>query len=126
MMQNKVEVLLYVISVWTCALCYCVSNEKPALLFWRTNAWVWAHTEIDEHDEYSIDKEADYCDDMTEGLSLVVWPFIAVQKASKEEEWRRTNIFHIQVSCHGKLCTMIIDGGISLNVACKSLLTSLD
>lgn len=33
MMQNKLEVLLYVISVWTCALCYCVSNEKPALLF---------------------------------------------------------------------------------------------
>lgn len=31
-----------------------------------------SHTEIDEHDEYSIDKEADYCDDMTEGLSLVV------------------------------------------------------
>lgn len=108
-----------------CIMLLCIQRKACATVL-KNQRLSLSHTEIDEHDEYSIDKEADYCDDMTEGLSLVVWPFIAVQKASKEEEWRRTNIFHIQVSCHGKLCTMIIDGGISLNVACKSLLTSLD
>ena len=69
------------------------------------------------YNEDEVSEECDYYDGMTEGHSLVVQPLLVIPKVKGEEDWRRTSIFQTRISCQGRLCTMIIDGGSSLNIA---------
>ena len=43
-----------------------------------------------------------------------------------EEDWRRTSIFQTSISCQGRLCTIIIDGGSNLNIASQELVEKLN
>ena len=74
--------------------------------------------EEETHNEGELSEECDYYDGMTEGHSLVVQPLLAVKG---EENWQRTSIFQTCVSCQGRLCTTIIDGGSSFNIASQEL-----
>ena len=73
-------------------------------------------------DEFS--EKCDCNDGMMEGHGLAVQPLLVVPKVKREKDWRHTSIFHTRISCQGRLCTMIIDGGSNLNVLPKSLLRS--
>ena len=44
----------------------------------------------------------------------------------REEDWLCTSIFQTCVSCQGRLCTIIIDGGSSLNIASQELVEKLN
>ena len=70
-----------------------------------------------------LSEECDYNDGMTEEHSFVVRPLLAVKG---EEDWRRTSIFQTRVSCQGRLCTTIIDGGSSLNISSQELVEKLN
>ncbi|RVW31891.1 Transposon Ty3-G Gag-Pol polyprotein [Vitis vinifera] len=82
--------------------------------------------EEETYNEDEVSKECDYYDGMTEGHSLVVRPLLIVPKVKGEEDWRRTSIFQTRISCQGRLCTMIIDGGNSLNIASQELVEKLN
>ncbi|RVW70926.1 Retrovirus-related Pol polyprotein from transposon 297 [Vitis vinifera] len=82
--------------------------------------------EEETYNEDEVSEECDYYDGMTEGHSLVVRPLLTVPKVKGEEDWRRTSIFQTRISCQGRLCTMIIDGGSSLNIASQELVEKLN
>ncbi|KAL6313353.1 hypothetical protein AAG906_001063 [Vitis piasezkii] len=82
--------------------------------------------EEETYNEDEVSEEYDYYDGMTEGHSLVVRPLLTVPKIKGEEDWRRTSIFQTRISCQGRLCTMIIDGGSSLNIASQELVEKLN
>ncbi|RVW75570.1 Transposon Ty3-G Gag-Pol polyprotein [Vitis vinifera] len=82
--------------------------------------------EEETYNEDEVSEECDYYDGMTEGYSLVVRPLLTVPKVKGEEDWRRTSIFQTRISCQGRLCTMIIDGGSSLNIASQELVEKLN
>ncbi|RVW83819.1 Transposon Ty3-G Gag-Pol polyprotein [Vitis vinifera] len=81
--------------------------------------------EEETYNEDEVSEECDY-DGMTEGHSLVVRPLLTVPKVKGEEDWRRTSIFQTRISCQGRLCTMIIDGGNNLNIASQELVEKLN
>ena len=82
--------------------------------------------EEETYNEDEVSEECDYYDGMTEGYSLVVRPLLVVPKVKGEEDWRRISIFQTHISCQGRLCTMIIDGGSSLNIASQELVEKLN
>ena len=82
--------------------------------------------EEETYNEDEVSEECDYYDGMTEGHSLVVRPLLVVPKVKGEEDWRRTSIFQTHISCQGRLCTMIIDGGSSLNIVSQELVEKLN
>ncbi|RVW75504.1 Transposon Ty3-I Gag-Pol polyprotein [Vitis vinifera] len=82
--------------------------------------------EEETYNEDEVSEECDYYDGMTEGYSLVVRPLLTIPKVKGEEDWRRTSIFQTRISCQGRLCTMIIDGGSSLNIASQELVEKLN
>ena len=79
--------------------------------------------EEETYNEGELNEECDYYDGITEGLSLVVRPLLAVKE---EEDCRSTSIFQTCVSCQGRLCTTIINGGSSLNIASQFTRTYLE
>ncbi|WJZ85709.1 hypothetical protein VitviT2T_005229 [Vitis vinifera] len=82
--------------------------------------------EEETYNEDEVSEECDYYDGMTEGYSLVVQPLLTVPKVKGEEDLRRNSIFQTRISCQGRLCTMIIDGGSSLNIASQELVEKLN
>ena len=82
--------------------------------------------EEETYNEDEVSEECDYYDGMTEGHSLVVRPLLAIPKVKEEEDWRRTSIFQTRIFCQGRLCTMIIDGGSSLNIVSQELVEKLN
>ena len=82
--------------------------------------------EEETYNEDEVSEECDYYDGMTEGYSLVVRPLLVVPKVKGEEDWRRISIFQTHISCQGRLYTMIIDGGSSLNIVSQELVEKLN
>ena len=82
--------------------------------------------EEETYNEDAVSEECDYYDGMMEGHSLIVQPLLTVPKVKGEEDWRRTSIFQTRIFCQGRLCTMIIDGGSSLNIASQELVEKLN
>ncbi|WJZ83015.1 hypothetical protein VitviT2T_002731 [Vitis vinifera] len=82
--------------------------------------------EEENYNEDEVSEECDYYDGMTEGHSLVVRPLLTIPKVKGEEDWQCTSIFQTCISCQGRLCTMIIDGGSSLNIALQELVEKLN
>ena len=79
--------------------------------------------EEETYNEGELSEECDYYDSITEGHSCVVRPLLAVKE---EEDWKRTSIFQTRVSCQGRLCTIIIDGGSNLNITSQELVKKLN
>ena len=105
----------YVIVCLSKGLHFCVEEPESKLESYSK--------EEETHNEGELSEECDYYDGMTEGHSLVVRPLLAVKG---EKDWRSTSIFRTRVSCQGRLCTTIIDGGSSLNIALQELVEKLN
>jgi len=54
---------------------------------------------------------------------LVLRRVVSNQKGSKDEQ--RENIFHSHCTLHGKVCSVIIDGGSSANMISLSMIEKL-
>ncbi|RVW47624.1 Transposon Ty3-I Gag-Pol polyprotein [Vitis vinifera] len=108
----------YVVVCPTKSLHFCVEELESKLESYPK--------EEETYNEDEVSEECDYYDGMTEGYSLVVQPLLTVPKVKGEEDWRRNSIFQTRISCQGRLCTMIIDGGSSLNIASQELVEKLN
>ncbi|RVW78808.1 Transposon Ty3-I Gag-Pol polyprotein [Vitis vinifera] len=108
----------YVVVCPTKSLHFCVEEPESELESYPK--------EEETYNEDEVSEEFDYYDGMTEGYSLVVRPLLTVPKVKGEEDWRRTSIFQTCISCQGRLCTMIIDGGSNLNIASQELVEKLN
>ena len=47
-------------------------------------------------------------------------------RPNEEKDWQRTSIFQTRVTCQGRLCTLIIDGGSCSNLASEELVEKLN
>ncbi|RVX03295.1 Transposon Ty3-G Gag-Pol polyprotein [Vitis vinifera] len=108
----------YVVVCPTKGLHFCVEEPESELESYLKKEETYNEDEVSE--------ECDYYDGMTEGHSLVVRPLLTIPKGKGEEDWRRISIFQTCISCHGRLCTMIIDGGSSLNIVSQELVEKLN
>ena len=107
----------YAVVCPTKSLHFCVEEPKFELESYPKEEQTYNEDEVSE--------ECDYYDGMTEGHSLVVRLLLVVPKVKGKEDWRRTSIFQTRISCQERLCTMIIDGGSSLNIASQELVEKL-
>ncbi|RVX07636.1 Transposon Ty3-I Gag-Pol polyprotein [Vitis vinifera] len=108
----------YVVVCPTKSLHFCVEEPESELESYAK--------EEETYNEDEVSEECDYYDGMTKRYSLVVRPLLTVPKVKGEEDWRRTSIFQTRISCQGRLCTMIIDEGSSLNIASQELVEKLN
>ena len=108
----------YVVVCPTKGLYFCVEKPESELENYLK--------EEETYNEDEVSEECDYYDGMTKGHNLVIRPLLVVSKVKGEEDWRHTSIFQTRISCQGRLCTMIIDGGSSLNIASQELVEKLN
>ena len=82
--------------------------------------------EEETYNEDELSKECNYYDSMTQSHSLMVQPLLTIPKVKGEEDWQCTSIFQTCISCQGRLCTMIINGGSNMNIASQELVEKLN
>jgi len=103
----------------------CPNRKVVTLMEWQTVK----DDEKEEEEEVAVEEkeEEEVEDEVTgadEGEMLVIRRSLSSQRSEKDEQ--RENIFHSRCTVHGKVCSLIIDGGSCANVVSLSMIEKLN
>jgi hypothetical protein len=98
----------------------CPNRRVISLAEWETLEEV---VEEEERGAYLMEEQEEVVEEADEGELLVLRRALSGLKGAQEEQ--RENIFHSRCTVHGKVCSLIIDGGSCANVASLSMVEKL-